>query len=96
MYLTLQAADNLAFEARRVLFNEIKNPHLPERVALTRMKTESDGTLSLYKFDYDALKRVADLQVSSPGQMPEMEPAITAPLWELGNTFYEFQSRDGK
>ena len=88
-YLMLQAADNLAFEARKVLFNETFKPQLRERVSLTRIKEKSDSILQLYKFDYTALKRFVDLQVSGPQSLPTMEPTVDASLWELRNIFYE-------
>jgi len=88
-YLTLQAADNLAFEVRKVLFNEANKPDLCERISLTRIKEQSDSILQVYKFGYSALKAFIDLQVSGRKAFPELELSVDASLWELRNIFYE-------
>jgi hypothetical protein len=88
-YLMLQAADNLAFEARKVLFNETYKPELSERISLTRIKEKGDSILQLYKFDYTALKAFIELQASGRQGLPQLQPSVDASLWELKNIFYE-------
>jgi len=63
-YLTLQAADNFAFEARKFIATQQKN--IPPRKSFRRLV---DGNaVVFYKFDYDSLKIVADAQI---GVYPE-------------------------
>jgi hypothetical protein len=88
-YLMLQAADNLAFEARKVLFNETYKPELSERISLTRIKDKNDSILQLYKFDYTALKAFVDIQVSGRQAFPQLQLSVDASLWELRNIFYK-------
>jgi hypothetical protein len=59
-YLTLQAADNLAFEVRKLAFAQEKN--LPTRIPMKRL-IQGRNIIKIYKFDYDALKMVADAQL---------------------------------
>lgn len=58
-YLTLQAADNLAFEVRKLAFT--KKEKLPTRIPMRRLMANRN-IIKIYKFDYDALKMVADAQ----------------------------------
>jgi hypothetical protein len=88
-YLTLQAADNLAFEARKVLFNEENNPHLPQRVSMARIKEKSDSTVQIYRFDYKALKVFMDLQISGPDQFLQTWLEQGGSFWELRDIFME-------
>jgi hypothetical protein len=56
-YRCLQAADCLAYEARKLLFNTYFDPERDERVAMTRLK---DNVVDvLYLLDYENLKTIA-------------------------------------
>jgi hypothetical protein len=56
-YLTLQAADNLAFEIRKLAIGERKN--IRERISLTRLK-DSGSILKVYKLNYDSMKTLVE------------------------------------
>jgi hypothetical protein len=56
-YLSLQAADDLAFELRKALFLDRAN--MKERIPMTRLR-ESGMFLKVYKLDYNGLKLLAD------------------------------------
>lgn len=56
-YVGLQAADNLAFEIRKLAIGERKN--IRERISLTRMK-DSGSILKVYKLNYDSLKTLVE------------------------------------
>jgi len=62
-YLTLQAADNLAFEVRKIVTN-LKDPRkLPVRKSFKRV-VQAGSLVRLYIFDYDVLQVLADVQGS--------------------------------
>jgi hypothetical protein len=84
-YLTLQAADNLAYEVRRMMTREIKREPKEERASLRRLK-ESDSLLRIYKLDYAGLKVIADAQL--PDVMP-ISPAMHGSLQSLGPLILE-------
>jgi hypothetical protein len=58
-YRCIQAADLLAFEARKLLINRLYDPERTERIAMTRLKQHVDR---LYLLDYDSLKMIASRQ----------------------------------
>lgn len=64
-YRVLQAADNLAYECRRLLITTEYDRHIPERIAMTRLKKM---VYKIYKLNYDAMKGVMEAQ--SPEKMP--------------------------
>ena len=59
-YRCLQAADCLAYEARKLLFNTYFDPERDERVAMTRLKEKVIDVLFL--MDYANLKTIAMAQ----------------------------------
>ncbi len=63
-YLTLQAADNLAFEARKFVCSRKKK--LKPRISLGRIV--KPGNLAFYDLDYHALKTIADAQTDAPSE----------------------------
>jgi hypothetical protein len=69
-YRCLQAADCLAYEARRLLVRDEFEPHRNVRIAMSRL---SDQVGRMYKLDYDSLKTVAEAQ--TPDLIP-IEPTI--------------------
>jgi hypothetical protein len=77
-YLTLQAADNLAFEARKLIFTQ--RQQMRPREAMRRL-VQNRNILRIAKFDYDALKMTADAQF---GIYPKgiKRQALTPPLIE--------------
>jgi hypothetical protein len=64
-YLVLQAADNLAYECRRLLISEEYDKHIHERIAMTRLK---ERVFKIYKLNYDGLKAV--LEAQGPDTIP--------------------------
>jgi hypothetical protein len=58
-YRCLQAADCLAYEARRLLVRNEFEPYRPMRKAMERLSEQSG---SIYKLDYESLKIIADAQ----------------------------------
>jgi hypothetical protein len=58
-YLVLQAADNLAYECRRLLITEDFDTHIPERKAMIRLK---QCIYKIYKLNYKSLKAILDAQ----------------------------------
>jgi hypothetical protein len=58
-YRCLQAADCLAYEARRLLVRDEFEPHRPMRKAMERL---SDQIGRMYKLDYEALQMIAEKQ----------------------------------
>jgi len=56
-YLCLQAADCLAFEARKLLYNTYYDRPRPERIAMSRLKETSLDVI--YKLDHAALRTIA-------------------------------------
>jgi hypothetical protein len=58
-YLVLQAADNLAYECRRLLITEDFDTHIPERMAMKRLK---QCIYKIYKLNYKSLKAIIDAQ----------------------------------
>ena len=70
-YRCLQAADCLAYEARRLLIRDEYEPNRQVRIAMTR---PSEQVGKIYKLDYDSLKIIVDAQ--TPDRIP-IEPAIT-------------------
>ncbi|MGO8792847.1 MAG: DUF3800 domain-containing protein [Terriglobia bacterium] len=74
-YLMLQAADNFAYEARRLLITQEYDKHIPERMAMTRLK---ERVFRIYKLNYDALRMIMDNQ--TPDVLPikaEIENQMT-------------------
>ena len=69
-YIALQAADNLAYECRRLLITEEYDRHIPERRAMTRLKEQ---IYRIYKLDYNGLRMIMDNQSSN--KIP-LEPEI--------------------
>ena len=64
-YVALQAADNLAYECRRLLITEEYDQNVPERKAMTRLK---DQIHKIYKLNYDGLKMIMENQL--PNTIP--------------------------
>lgn len=62
-YVSLQVADNIAFEVRKLVLSELSNRK--ERVSMTRLK-ESHSIGIIYKLDYGALKALADSEELTP------------------------------
>lgn len=60
-YIALQAADNLAYECRRLLITEEYDTHVSERKAMTRLK---EHIHKIYKLNYDSLKMIIESQSS--------------------------------
>jgi hypothetical protein len=58
----LQAADNLAFETRKLASMQRKN--LPPRQPMKRI-VQSGNVIRIYKLDYGALKIIADAQIGA-------------------------------
>jgi hypothetical protein len=58
-YLMLQVADNLAYESRRLLLTSEFDIHIPERIAMSRLKAQ---IYRIYKLNYDALKAICEAQ----------------------------------
>lgn len=71
-YLMLQAADNLAYECRRLLITE-DYAHLPERKAMTRLK---ERVARIYKLNYEGLNVI--LRTNNPDVIP-IAPTISNP-----------------
>ena len=59
-YLTLQAADNLAFGARKLV--TLRRMKKEPREPMKRM-AQSGNIIRIYELDYDALKMIADAQI---------------------------------
>ncbi len=79
-YLTLQAADNLAFEARKLVFTEHRK--MPARESIKRL-IQNGNIIRIAKFNYDALKITADAQfgIYPPGvKGVPMPPMIEQPI----------------
>jgi len=64
-YLMLQAADNLAYESRRMLITQDFEAHIPERIAMKRLK---ERVYKIYKLNYAGLKAICEAQ--QPDQIP--------------------------
>jgi hypothetical protein len=79
-YRCLQAADCLAYEARRLLIRDEYEPHREVRVAMTRL---SEQVGKIYKLDYESLKIIADAQ--APDRIP-IKPAITRRTMKLNRS----------
>jgi Protein of unknown function (DUF3800) len=60
-YIALQAADNLAYECRRLLITEEYDTHIPERKAMTRLK---EHIRKIYRLHYDSLKMIIESKSS--------------------------------
>ena len=58
-YVVLQIADNLAYECRRLLVTSDFDTHIPERMAMKRLK---EGIYRIYKLNYDGLKAIVENQ----------------------------------
>jgi hypothetical protein len=70
-YVALQAADNLAYECRRLLITEEYDRHIPERRAMTRLK---EHIYKIYKLNYDGLKMIMTNQLANTIPIaPEVE-----------------------
>jgi hypothetical protein len=82
-YLALQAADEFAFEVRKLLVRNEFKQNLPERVPMTRLK-ESGSVARLYKLDYTSLKAFVDAQEENAAIR---QPTDEDPLWEMKDIF---------
>ena len=58
-YLMLQAADNLAYECRRLLITQEYEKHLPMRRPMERLKKQIH---KIYKLDYESMKMIVEAQ----------------------------------
>lgn len=85
-YLMLQAADNLAYECRRLLVTENFETHIPERAAMKRLK---ERVYKIYKLNYDALKTICESQTADA--IP-FEPDVRNPT-ELLNILEDIQNK---
>lgn len=85
-YRTLQAADNLAFEVRKLAFTVDKK--MPIRQSMKRL-AENGNLIQTYKFDYDALKMVADAQLDLAREDIREKIGKTIPLISLRETATE-------
>lgn len=65
VYLMLQAADNLAYEVRRLLITSEYDKHISERRAMTRLK---ERVYRIYKLNYQSMRMIMD------GQRPDVIP----------------------
>ena len=70
-YRVLQAADCLAYEARKLLIKEEYERHRKERIAMTRMR--ESRIQRIYKLNYEALEKVSEEQ--EPDKIP-IAPAL--------------------
>jgi hypothetical protein len=84
-YLALQAADEFAFEVRKLLSNTYLRPGLNERIPMTRLKA-SGRVARIYKLDYAALKDFIDVQDEAYAN--RYRP-IQDSLWEMRDIFLE-------
>jgi hypothetical protein len=74
-YLMLQAADNLAYESRRLLITSEYDTHIPERQAMTRLK---ERLYRIYKLNYESMKMIMDGQKADMIPVkPEIENRLT-------------------
>ena len=64
-YIVLQAADNLAYECRRLLITQEYDTHIPERKAMKRLK---ENVYKVYKLHYESLKAI--LEAQQPDSIP--------------------------
>ena len=64
-YLVLQAADNLAYECRRLLITQDFDTHIPERIAMKRLK---ERVYKVYKLNYEGLRAICEAQ--QPDKIP--------------------------
>ncbi|HET9406019.1 MAG TPA: hypothetical protein VFO39_02165 [Candidatus Sulfotelmatobacter sp.] len=64
-YVVLQAADNLAYECRRLLITQEYDTHIPERTAMKRLK---ENVYKVYKLHYESLKAI--LEAQQPDSIP--------------------------
>lgn len=72
-YLVLQAADNLAYECRRLLITTDFQTALPERRAMLRLK---ERVYKIYKLNYEGLKVIIETnQAALPTLQPEIQNA---------------------
>lgn len=58
-YVAIQAADTLAYECRRLLLTSEYDTHIPERIAMKRLK---ERVYKIYKLNYPALKAIMEAQ----------------------------------
>jgi predicted ATP-dependent serine protease len=56
-YIVLQMADNLAYECRRLVITQEYDKHIPERIAMTRLKERIE---IIYKLNYESLKKIME------------------------------------
>jgi hypothetical protein len=78
-FLTLQAADNLAFEIRKLVSMQRKNLLNP-REPLKRM-VQAGNVIRTFKVNYDALKMIVDANIGSdPEKIVDQLPPDEAPL----------------
>jgi hypothetical protein len=61
LYLSLQVADNLAFEIRKYALSTLGSSNRPMRKSLERIQS---AFVRVYRLDYDGLKTIADAQDS--------------------------------
>jgi len=64
-YLTLQAADNLAYECGRLLISQEWETQIPERKAMTRLKKRVQ---KVFKLNYEAMKII--IESNNPDVIP--------------------------
>jgi hypothetical protein len=90
-YLALQAADNLAFEARKYV--ETSNKKLKARESMKRM-VATGNIIRIYKFDYDALKIVADAQIGiEPEEIRKRITPVENPLSIMHDAIEEWSEK---
>lgn len=89
VYLTLQAADNLAYESRRYLLHRhFGTPSEPRR-AMTELLNQG-SVVRLYKLDYRSLKIIAESQTAD--RLP-INPVQDINLTDMGNPLAAYNSR---
>ena len=64
-YLMLQAADNLAYECRKLLITSEYDTHLPLRIAMQRLKKQVH---KIYKLNYESMRIIMEAQ--APDAIP--------------------------
>jgi hypothetical protein len=81
-YLTLQAADNLAFEVRKLVSMQRKN--FPTRREPLKRMVQTGNIIRTFKCDYDSLKMIADAQIgANPEEIAKRVPIDETPLTVL-------------
>lgn len=83
-YLTLQAADLLAFEVRKLVFMQRRN--MQKRREPFKRMVQAGNIIRTFKVNYEALKLIADANIgSNPEEIAKQVPPDESPLSILGD-----------